>query len=1165
MKKKSFLVLILICVMAIFASAFAGCNLIEGDNGGNVRVSKVLLSGTTLSLDEGGSQKLEVTVLPADATNKGVSWSTSDPSVATVTQKGIVTAVAEGVATITVTSDDGGLTAQCVVTVSKEIIHVTGVKLDRTSLELTVGQKQTLTASVQPSNASNQNVEWNTDDKNVATVTQSGEIEAVGAGTAHISVTTLEGAMSDICTVTVSPLTPPTIAVTGVTLSKKETALIAGQTETITASVQPADATNQNVTWGTDNASVATVEGGKITANSAGTAHITVTTVDGSKTDTCTVIVTAAKVEVTGVTLNKNSLSLTAGQSETLTATVQPANASNRNVSWSTSNTNVATVTQNGLVTAVSAGTAEITVTTEDGSRTDKCTVSVTRRQFTVTFISDGEVKDTQYIFEGECALTPTGVTKEGYELKGWKEDLANGDFFGLDTPVERDLTLYAVWEKTQEPEPEVPPVDDSAIKYTYAGNECAALEWEESDYSKAKVEYKKSSETSYTVVDKELIRPIDGGKARVDIVGLKGNTDYDFKITTSQNKVCIKEKIAISAYDRSGYAHFKNTAGVGAYNDDGTLKSGAIVVYVTEANKNKVTVDGVSGTGIVQILQNAKNISNPLVVRIIGTVGAATWNKLVENEDKALTPDKVVGINGKKLVDFYEVDRSTYNPSTKKYEGGTSQDITQATLIKDGFNTLNTKVYSELIGLNSKIKYDASKDEFDSCWNDCSIQNVKNVTVEGIGENARIFQWGFTWKNCDSIEIRNLTFDDYTEDACSFEGSETSASDLSGFNHGNFWIHHNIFEEGLNYWDVCNEQDKHDGDGSTDFKGLKNITISYNVYNQTHKTGLIGGGDSHTTANITFHHNAYNGCKARLPLARQANMHMYNNYYNGTTSTDLSLRANAYAFVENCYFESNNNRPVELVHGSSGDGSAKLIGCIINESRIVRDDGKGNVVPADHLYVGNDRSATVVTENKFAPNFENDSSKFYYKNGKSDVAEMLTAEEVKTEIPKVAGVQKRADYTGGSGGSTGGGDESGKVQSGTVVVIDDGTPKAVNGSISGITVEKNSTTKKNESYTCDYNGETYSGSYKLDSSGKVTITLAETKTVRFCFYVYVEKSTYQVSIGGVTYDPTPEGATELGTKLKYFFVEAELEGGVSYDIVRLNGVETCLCYFTIL
>ncbi|MEG3068946.1 MAG: Ig-like domain-containing protein [Syntrophaceticus schinkii] len=262
---------------------------------------------------------------------------------------------------------------------SGTIVPVTGVSLDKTSLTLTTGKSGTLTATVAPANASNKAVTWASDNTSVATVDQNGKVTAVSAGTATITVTTVDGSKTATCTVTVEDEIV-TVPVTGVSLDKTSLTLTTGKSDTLTATVAPANASNKAVSWASSNTSVATVDqNGKVTAVSAGTATITVTTVDGSKTATCTVTVEdeIVTVPVTGVSLDKTSLTLTTGKSDTLTATVAPANASNKAVSWASSNTSVATVDQNGKVTAVSAGTATITVTTVDGSKTATCSVTV--------------------------------------------------------------------------------------------------------------------------------------------------------------------------------------------------------------------------------------------------------------------------------------------------------------------------------------------------------------------------------------------------------------------------------------------------------------------------------------------------------------------------------------------------------------------------------------------------------------------------------------------------------------------------------------------------------------------------------------------------------------------------------------------------------------------
>ena len=171
---------------------------------------------------------------------------------------------------------------------------------------------------------------------------------------------------------------PPTVAVTGVTLDKTSISLLVGDSETLTATVTPADAENQKLTWSSDKPAVATVDdNGKVTAVKAGEATITVTTQDGGKTATCRVTVSDQEIKVTGVKLNKNETTILVGGSETLTASVLPDDATNRNVNWISSDATVATVDDNGKVTAVKVGTATVTVTTQDGGKTATCRVTV--------------------------------------------------------------------------------------------------------------------------------------------------------------------------------------------------------------------------------------------------------------------------------------------------------------------------------------------------------------------------------------------------------------------------------------------------------------------------------------------------------------------------------------------------------------------------------------------------------------------------------------------------------------------------------------------------------------------------------------------------------------------------------------------------------------------
>lgn len=208
----------------------------------------------------------------------------------------------------------------------------------------------------------------------------------LNAGTGTITITVSNGEESSTYVLNVegtsTPGTDP-VQVTGVSLSQTTMNLTAGSTSQLTATVEPFNATNKNVAWSSSAPEVAAVdENGKVTALTAGSATITVTTADGSKTAVCAVTVEGGStpiVNVESVSLNKTSLELEAGDSEQLTATVEPENATNKSVTWTSSNNSVATVDANGNVEAISAGTATITVTTADGGKTATCTVTVTK------------------------------------------------------------------------------------------------------------------------------------------------------------------------------------------------------------------------------------------------------------------------------------------------------------------------------------------------------------------------------------------------------------------------------------------------------------------------------------------------------------------------------------------------------------------------------------------------------------------------------------------------------------------------------------------------------------------------------------------------------------------------------------------------------------------
>ena len=239
-------------------------------------VQEIKLSADTLVLKKGASEGIGVTVLPANATNKNVTWTSSNTAVATVDVYGTVKAVKPGTAVITATAADGsGVKASVEVTVMKKTPKK--VTLNKTKLKLKDGEKFKLVATVTPEKADNKKVIWTSSNPEVATVNQKGKVKAVGVGTAEITATTVNGKKA-VCKVTVKPQKVTSIEIKG----KKN--MVVGATQTLTVKILPKKATNQNVVWSCNKPDVAVIdENGVVTALKKGTVKITATAADGSK------------------------------------------------------------------------------------------------------------------------------------------------------------------------------------------------------------------------------------------------------------------------------------------------------------------------------------------------------------------------------------------------------------------------------------------------------------------------------------------------------------------------------------------------------------------------------------------------------------------------------------------------------------------------------------------------------------------------------------------------------------------------------------------------------------------------------------------------------------------------------------------------------------------
>ena len=238
----------------------------------------------------------------AQSGNYNISFEPADARIAAVNANGVVTGVSAGETTITVTTEDGGFTGACAINVYNQA--VTGVTIEPSEAELTVGSSTKLTATVLPENASNKNVVYSVDDESILSVDQDGNVTGLSAGTATVTVTTEDGGFSASAEITVIP-----VRVTGVSISPKAASVGLGHTIQLTASIKPSNAANKNLSWSVSDETIISVDDqGTVTGLSLGTATVTVTTEDGGFTASAEITVCYAPANTwTAIgTLNKD-------------------------------------------------------------------------------------------------------------------------------------------------------------------------------------------------------------------------------------------------------------------------------------------------------------------------------------------------------------------------------------------------------------------------------------------------------------------------------------------------------------------------------------------------------------------------------------------------------------------------------------------------------------------------------------------------------------------------------------------------------------------------------------------------------------------------------------------------------------------------------------------
>lgn len=335
-----------------------------------VRATDVEISSSSIKVYETKSKTLKATVLPADASNKSVTWKSSDTKIAKVDSNGKVTGVKAGTAYITATTANGKYSVKCKVTVQKTI-YSEKIMLDKSSLTLSDGKSYYLEATVFPENTTTKTLVWSSSNSKVAEVDKYGEVTAVKPGTAYIYCKTKDTGVTVKCKVTVKEVKP-----TSISFSSKTIEVEYGDIVKLKPTIKPSNATDKTLKWSSSDPSVVKVsQAGNIKGLKAGkSAVITVTTNTGNFKAKITVKV--SPISVKKISISRTSVALSKGKTYKLDATASPSNATNKKLTWTSSNPKVATVDSTGKVTTIKNGTAVITCKSSNG-KTATCTVTV--------------------------------------------------------------------------------------------------------------------------------------------------------------------------------------------------------------------------------------------------------------------------------------------------------------------------------------------------------------------------------------------------------------------------------------------------------------------------------------------------------------------------------------------------------------------------------------------------------------------------------------------------------------------------------------------------------------------------------------------------------------------------------------------------------------------
>lgn len=397
-----------------------------------VPVTSFKLNFNRVSLQDGVTTILAPIIGPDDATISKIEWTSSDKNVVMVTENGLLIALNRGNATVTallrdmdgnIIKDSNGnvFSAYCNVEVPySAITEVTGISLNKATITLLEENSETLKATVLPATATNTSINWTSSNELVAVVNANGKVTGVSPGSATIKATTINGGKVAQCTVQVSE--NPAKEPKAIALNKTSAQMRKDETMNLVATITPSNTKDNFITWESTNYDVVDVDNeGKVKAIDAGTARIIASTSNGIKTS-CSITVSAPEKEmpkVEDITLDTTGTTLEKGETQKISVSFEPADAENQSIIWTSSDENVVTVNEDGVITTVGPGTATITATTEDGKISKTCVVEVPQN-IAVTGIRLN--KETATVIKGrsieiEATVLPENATNSNIKV----------------------------------------------------------------------------------------------------------------------------------------------------------------------------------------------------------------------------------------------------------------------------------------------------------------------------------------------------------------------------------------------------------------------------------------------------------------------------------------------------------------------------------------------------------------------------------------------------------------------------------------------------------------------------------------------------------------------------------------------------------------------------